>query len=90
MIPIQDDTEIAHKRVVAMYISNAPRILGLLHVLDLNSAETAKHSSIGKFGFIRQASLCKCQAPKIPVHIRPGAHCVFFKLGHYFITVRYW
>jgi hypothetical protein len=94
MIEIKDQTpappESKMRRVIPAYVSMVPRILGILHVLDLRMAQVSALANLGLFGLIRQVTLCTCTAPNPPFHIKPGAHCVYFVVGHYFITVRYW
>jgi hypothetical protein len=94
MIETKDQTpappESKMKKVVPAYISTVPRLLGILHVLDLRLAQVSSLASLGACGLIRQVELCTCTAPNPPFHIKPGAHCVFVQIGHWFITVRYW
>jgi hypothetical protein len=94
MIEIKDQTpappESKMHKITPAYVASGPRILGLLHVLDTRLAQISALANLGPVGLIRQITLCDCQAPKIPFHIKPGAHCVFFVLGPWLITVRYW
>jgi hypothetical protein len=78
------------EKIVKVYVNNRPRILGLLHVLDLSKASVNELSSLMPFGFIWRAIMCDCMAPQIPFHIKPVDRCVYVRLGRWFITVKYW
>lgn len=92
MIELKDNTpaEPGRPKEALAYVSDAPRILGLFHVLDIRKAAASSLSMLGPVGLITQVSLCACQAPRIPFHIKPGPRCVFLKVGPWFITARYW
>jgi hypothetical protein len=94
MIEIKDKTpappESKYRKATPAYISSEPRIAGILHVLDIRKAQVSALAMLDPVGLIRQVELCTCTAPSPPFHIKPGAHCVYLRVGPWFITVRYW
>lgn len=94
MIELKDNTPAAPesdmRKATLAYISAEPRIFGVLHVLDMRKAQVSQLAFLCPVGLIRQVELCTCTAPNPPFHIKPGAHCVYLRVGPWFITVRYW
>lgn len=92
MIEIKDNTpappESKQRGATPAYVSTEPRILGILHVLDMRRAQVSALAMLSPVGYIRQVTLCDCTAPNPPFHIKPGPHCLYARIGHWFITVR--